>query len=218
MSQCPFHKLKDGLPPLIPRIAKLPLDERGYPVPFFVEWPGGKPDFRFASGSKRLRCVEDNLCWVCGEKMGTHKVFVIGPMCGVNLVSSEPPSHLDCARWSVKACPFLLNPNQKRRENEVTRVNEQNIPGIMIKRNPGVMAMWVTKSYKRFSDNRGGWLIRIGQPEEVSWWTEGRLATREEVDEGIETGLPTLLGACRNDLERQEVREQRKRLEQWLPR
>jgi hypothetical protein len=28
------------------RFARLPADERGYPVPKFVEWIDGKPDFR----------------------------------------------------------------------------------------------------------------------------------------------------------------------------
>lgn len=36
--------LRADLPPLPPRMQRLPVDERGYPVSFFVAWPDGKPD------------------------------------------------------------------------------------------------------------------------------------------------------------------------------
>ena len=34
------------LPPLPRRFLGLPIDDRGYPVPWFVHWVDGKPDFR----------------------------------------------------------------------------------------------------------------------------------------------------------------------------
>jgi hypothetical protein len=37
-----------NLPPMPDSIAKLPRDERGYPVPWFVAWVNGKADFRCA--------------------------------------------------------------------------------------------------------------------------------------------------------------------------
>jgi hypothetical protein len=33
--------------------------------------------------------------------------FVVGPMCGINRNSAEPPSHKECAQWSARNCPFL---------------------------------------------------------------------------------------------------------------
>lgn len=92
---------------LPPRIAKLPTDERGYPVPYFVEWIDGKPDFRVMSSKNLARAVKYRRCWICGEELGRFLCFTIGPMCGVNRISSEPPSHYDCARFAVSACPFL---------------------------------------------------------------------------------------------------------------
>ena len=37
-------KFRSDIPPLPPRIAKLPVDERGYPVPWFVQWLGPKDE------------------------------------------------------------------------------------------------------------------------------------------------------------------------------
>ncbi|MBM6408911.1 hypothetical protein, partial [Lacticaseibacillus rhamnosus] len=48
-----------------------------------------------------------------------------------------------------------------------------------------------TKSFKVFRvDN--GILLEIGEPTSVTWWAEGRPATRAEVENSITTGLPFL--------------------------
>jgi hypothetical protein len=94
----------------------LPIDERGYPVPWFVAWlPDGKPEFRAMDRTKWFRAIREKLCWVCGGKLGVNVCFVAGPMCGINRTSSEPPSHLECARYSSRNCPFLNNPRMVRR-------------------------------------------------------------------------------------------------------
>lgn len=200
MNQCPMHKVRADLPPLTKRIAALPVDERGYPVPFFVAWPNGKPDFRMADPDKIVACVKCKLCWTCGQPLGAHLAFPIGPMCAVNRTTAEPPSHLECALWSVKGCPFLSRPGMVRREDDRTREGAQNVPGMMIKRNPGVILVWVTKRYDLFPDGRGGVLFKVGEPEALTWWREGRPATRQECLESIQSGEPLLREACGSDL------------------
>lgn len=200
MNKCPFnHPVRSDLPPLTQRIASLPVDERGYPIPWFVAWPNGKPDFRVMDPQKLVAAHLQKLCWVCGQRLRGDKTFVIGPMCAVNRISSEPPSHLDCAEWSVKGCPFLSKPNMTRRQHDELIKAGATAPGIAIERNPGVMLLWSTKSYERFEDGmgRGGKLFRLGDPVTVSWWREGRPATRQECVESIETGMPALAGGCR---------------------
>lgn len=190
---CPFtHTLRSDLPPLTDRIAALPIDERGYPIPFFVASINGKPDFRIADSAKWERCIKERLCWTCGQKLGRFYGFPIGPMCSITRTTLEPPSHKECAEWSVRGCPFLSKPKMHRREDEISKLGEQNVPGEMIKRNPGVIAVWTTLSYKIFSDGRGGRLIEVGNPETVSWWSEGRPATLNECLDSIKSGLPLL--------------------------
>ena len=212
---CPF-KIRDGLPDLTQRIAALPVDERGYPVPFFVSWVDGKPDFRIADSAKLRACVLKNLCWVCGQVLGAHKTFVIGPMCSINRTSAEPPSHLDCSLWSVKGCPFLTRPKMERREDETTESFGAGA-GIMIKRNPGATAVWTTKNFHRFSDGNGGILFHIGEPEHVSWFREGRPATRAEVMESFESGIPLLSEHCQDDRDRRELEKMTKAALEFLP-
>jgi hypothetical protein len=178
------------------RIAALPVDpERGYPIPFFVASIDGKPDFRIADAAKVKLCREDKLCWICGQKLGRFMTFVIGPMCAVNLISAEPPMHRECAEFSLRVCPFLLNPNQKRNPKKIEGQALDELPpmpGIAIMRNPGVMLEWITTSYRLVLDHHGQLLFSLGEPTWAYWWTQGRTATRAEVLESIESGLPIL--------------------------
>lgn len=169
----------------------LPVDARGYPVPWFVEWIDGTPDFRVADGRKLARCVKERRCWVCGASLGRFKSFVIGPMCAINRTIAEPPQHKECAIFSAIACPFMTLPRAQRREaNLPAEIKEP--AGVMIKRNPGAVCVWTTRSFTLFRDDKGGLLFRLGEPTEVLWFAHGRTATREEVEVSVSTGLPIL--------------------------
>ena len=171
------------------RMRYLPIDDRGYPVPKFVPKINGKWEFRGFDPEHMVICVRHKKCWLCGNPLGKHLTFPIGPMCMINRCISEPPSHLTCAEYGVRACPFLANPAMRR--------NEKNMPahevaGISIRRNPGVIALWTTLSYRIIKPPNGGVLFEIGDPEHVEFYCEGRRATREEILHSIETGLPFL--------------------------
>ena len=185
--------------PIPSRISKLPRDKRGFPVPWFVEWIDGEPSFPVMDPDKFRQAVTFNRCWVCGGPLSACKAFVIGPMCVVNRVTAEPPSHLDCARFAALNCPFLANPRVGRQlgGDEVIKRGGK-VAGIMIERNPGVTCIWVAKSYKlQRLDN--GILFRIGPAEQVSFYAKGRPATRAEVNESIRTGLPLLQDMAAKD-------------------
>lgn len=183
--------LRKDLPALPPRMARLPLDSKGYPVPWFVAWIDGQPDFRVIGENKIATAYNKKLCWLCGEPMGSYKAFVIGPMCAINRTISEPPSHRDCAIFAATACPFLTRPRAKRREAGLAELDTREAAGNGIKRNPGVCLVWVTRSFEPFQAS-GRWLFSLGDPTEHLWFCEGRQATRAEVDQSIETGLPIL--------------------------
>src|SRR5262245_23013157 len=134
------HKLNASICdiPIPERMRHRPVSATGYPVPWFVAWINGEPDFRIVDPPKVGRAVRGDLCWLCGQTLGSrHKAFILGPMCSVNLVSSEPPSHRTCAEYAVAACPFLTKPRMRR--NDKDQPTETREPGgLMVHRNPGV--------------------------------------------------------------------------------
>ena len=148
---------------------------------------------------KLIRCIKEKLCWVCGKQLYSELVFVIGPMCAINRVNSEPPTHRECALYSARNCPFLSRPHMVRRTDGLPE--ELNSAGIAIERNPGAMCLWFCRRYKVIqvrADDRGtkpGLLFELGSPQRVQWYANGRPATRAEVLESIETGLPLLYAA-----------------------
>lgn len=202
------------------RMKDLAVDDRGYPVPWFVAWVDGKPEFRAMDGSKFRRAIREKLCWVCGGRLGVNVCFVAGPMCGINRTSSEPPAHLECGRWSARNCPFLNNPHMVRREDEVVNnaAMRESAPGFAITRNPGVAMLWITRQFEVYDDGKGRPLIQMGQPESVEWYACGRPATRAEVVASIESGLPNLEALARQQSGAMEALERaQRRFDRWLP-
>jgi hypothetical protein len=179
------------------RIAKLPRDDRGYPVPWFVAWIDGKPDFRVIEAGRIVEAVKQRRCWVCGEKLGRFLAFVIGPMCAINRITSEPPSHRECAVFAARACPFLTMPKMKRNERAKPE-GYQEPAGFHVPRNPGVALVWITHHFTPIRTD-GGVLFQVYTPLEVLWFCEGRPATRMEVMESIESGLVFLREAADRD-------------------
>jgi hypothetical protein len=184
-----------------PRIAELPVDAIGRPVPWFVAWIDGKPDFRVVAPGKLQNALRCSKCWVCGRGFagGEDRAWLIGPMCTVNLVTPEPPSHLDCAVWSAQNCAFLATPNMTRRDRHMPE-GTVNPAGIMIRRNPGASVVWVT-SYRAWKAHREGrgYLFRLGPARRALWFAEGREATRAEVLASINSGLPLLREMAEED-------------------
>lgn len=217
--------IRPELEALSPRLQRLPVDDRGYPVPWFVAWVDGKPEFRAMDGAKWLLAVRERRCWVCGDRLGAYMTFVIGPMCGINRTTAEPGCHLDCAEWSARNCPFLSRPQMVRREDDFLN-NEHLVEesaGTAITRNPGVALLWTTKQFHVFNDGQGKPLIHLGDPTAVRWYAEGRPATRAEVLQSVDSGFPALLSIA-EEQDRKEgcgavkaLQQYRARFEQFLP-
>lgn len=185
----------------IPRptgVDRLLVDDRGFPVPWFVDCgpSGDKPDHRVVDGRKFYKAVKEQRCWLCGGKLGRVYASVIGPMCAVNRITSEPACHPQCARYAVQACPFLSQPRARRNTVKALPEERREAAGIPLDRNPGVSVIWESlRPSKPFRPQYGtqGTLFDLGAPYRVTWWREGRPATQLEVRHSLATGLPALL-------------------------
>lgn len=184
------HRLRRGLPPLPPHMRGLPVNAKGYPVPWFVG-PGidGEPDFRVVDAGKIGRAINQRLCWLCGRPIGKTASFTVGPMCVINRISAEPPSHRACASFAAKACPFLAHPKAVRREANMPEHGD--MPGLAVLSNPGATVVWTTASWESRPVD-GGVLFTMGEPIAVDWFAEGRRATGIEAVDAFRKGADRL--------------------------
>src|SRR5215831_14797309 len=78
-------RLRPELGVLPARMQRLPLDQRGFPIPWFVfRDEHGVADFRIMDRGKFHKAIAEHRCWVCSDVLGHHRVFVLSGMCGLN--------------------------------------------------------------------------------------------------------------------------------------
>jgi len=150
------------------RIKRLPLDENGSPILYFMKYVTKEPDARSTDAKKFERLWKQDLCWICGDRLGQYRAFVITAGNALTRTTTEPPNHKECATWAAQHRPFLASPD--------------------------CAGVWITKGYTVFKWHRPPFpmLITMGNPEHVEWWIDGRAATREEIIESVKRGMPPL--------------------------
>lgn len=206
MAQKP-KQYREGLPEVPQRMKYLRVDARGYPVPWFVHWVDGKPDFRVIREHGIPTAYQKKLCWICGTPLGSMLAFTIGPIASISRVHAEPPSHRECAEFAVRACPFMLLPKAQHRDANLPAEAFQ-LDGFL-KRNPGVFAIYVCSAYRPFKVAKGV-LFELGSPLKdmeqpvgdrsmVYFYSEGRAASRLEVVEALRAAMPYLIEAAKKD-------------------
>lgn len=203
------HHMAKGLAPILPRkMAHLPIAANGYPVPWFV-WinpANGEPDFRVIAPGKLRTAMLGRRCWLCGGVLGRHQVFCIGPMCGINRITSEPPSHRECAEFAAAACPFLSQPRMRRNLKIAKPEGAREMPGRPALRNPGGVLLWESASWRQVRV-KGGFLLDVGEPIRVDWWVKGKPASRAEAETILEAGAEFLRDDAPAALEPRELIE-----------
>lgn len=195
IADTPYAKSIAGLS-MPSSIAALPITPTGFPVPWFADVRDGVADLRVIRPRGIEIALREARCWICGRSLGTNLSFVVGPMCVVSRISSEPPSHHACAEFAAKACPFLANPKTRRNDNDLP-LDTVPAAGIMLLHNPGVTAIYTTRSFKALRPgtkhgSSDGILLTMGGLVMIEWFAEGRKATRAEVEAAVERGLPAL--------------------------
>lgn len=94
-----------------PRVAKLPRDRRGLPIPYVVlKDEHNTPDFIVNDTKLVYQCIAEGRCSLCGEKMDDEDVwFVGGQMSGLDPrgMYIDPPVHHECGSFALQVCPYL---------------------------------------------------------------------------------------------------------------
>jgi hypothetical protein len=95
------------------RMARLDRDTRGYPIPWNVlRVEDGTPFFTINDDRKHWRALRENLCPICGEKLGRWMWFVGGPRSAFDEHGwyLDLPGHHSCMTFALATCPYLAAP------------------------------------------------------------------------------------------------------------
>lgn len=157
--------------PMPERIAALPRDGRGYPVPWFVPVIDGKPDMQLLDERKQLRAIKERRCAVCGEPVGYWIAFITGPLGVANRVVNDPGMHEECARYAIAVCPFIARAGARRAAKHHPD-SERAIGGVDAR--PDRMALYVTRSYRAISPDGRNVLIRMAPAARIEWFVDGQ--------------------------------------------
>jgi hypothetical protein len=154
----------------------LKIDERGYPIPFFVPIVDGKPNFKFADLNKFNLCVEKHLCWICGKKLPKdYFYFIAGPVGLQNKVHSDPAMHKECAQFTLIACPHLFYQKAERKENE------QQTP-YQILQKPNCLFLVKSSKYKVIGDKLHPNLVKYNVVSTEKYIYENNKLIKESVN------------------------------------
>jgi hypothetical protein len=99
--------------PIPPRIASLPVDSRGYPIPWNVlRNAAGEVFFTVNDDRKAWEALRRQLCPICGERLGKWKWFVGGPRSAFDEHGwyLDLPGHHECMQYALTICPYLAAP------------------------------------------------------------------------------------------------------------
>lgn len=118
----PNRQRRIELPPMPPRIAQLPRDSRGYPIPWNVlrrasGERAGEPIFTVNDDRRAFRALRERLCPICGGPLGRWQWFTGGPRSAFDEHGwyLDLPGHRECAEYALAVCPYLSATKYLRR-------------------------------------------------------------------------------------------------------
>jgi len=96
-----------------PRIARLPRDPRDLPIPWNVlRGDAGEAFFTVNDDRLAWRALREQLCPLCGERLGKWRWFVGGPRSAFHEHGwyLDLPGHKECMTFALQSCPYLALP------------------------------------------------------------------------------------------------------------
>ena len=150
------------------RIAALPRDRRGLPIPVIVMRDGlDEPHFTMNDTRAVARITREGRCGICGDRLGAYKCFVGGPGSAFHPDGRyfDGPVHLECGEFALRVCPYLALAGSYARRLGTRTLRPAAVPDdkVLIWEDRTVHApqpaVFVLGSCKRFGRDRVGHFI-----------------------------------------------------------
>lgn len=88
---------------------QLPLDKRGYPVPYVVYQENDAFYFKINDQKKSINCILNKKCSICGSDLNDDLWLVGGPQSAFHPygVYIDSGVHYECGKYALQVCPYL---------------------------------------------------------------------------------------------------------------
>ena len=185
------------------RMAHLPKDERGLPIPYTV-WvdTDGKAHFSINDSTKQLECGVHDLCGLCGFRNDEMRWFIGGPISAFHRHGSyiDGPMHDECLHFALKVCPYLALRNYNGRiddrnvdPNKMGQTTHFVDPTVIPERPEVFVAVCTERSgqeshYIR-EEGSVGVRYRVKAGAKVEFWKHGEMLDNEEGEKIAKRGL-----------------------------
>jgi hypothetical protein len=173
--------------PIPERMAHLPRDRRGYPIPWSVYHDAtGRPHFQINDDVKRAIALARDWCPICANGLWRGRWFVGGPLSAFHPDGAyiDPPMHSECAHYALMACPYLAAPDYAKRIDARTLSKDDKstmllVDPTMIPERPEVFVALMTTGQERIGDN-----VRPRRPySRIEYWRHGKQISEEEYND-----------------------------------
>jgi hypothetical protein len=92
-------------------MAGLPRTSAGYPIPFTT---AGDGEIGYVDGARGRRCIEQRLCWCCGQPLTYWLAFIGEPAIIGDGCAAMPPAHPECAAYACQVLfPFVFRRSRR---------------------------------------------------------------------------------------------------------
>ena len=171
-----------------PRIAKLPRDERGYPIPWNVLIDdNGVPAFTVNDTTKHMDAIVFGLCPLCGERLGKYRWFVGGPQSAFdpNGWYFDLPGHKECEEFALRVCPWLSARNYEHRVDLLPRMQAKTSTILVdVTQDPNRPILFVAVCSDKMEVMLGSANLPYVRPKKpilgVQYWQHGKQLSDEE--------------------------------------
>lgn len=153
------------------RVAALPVDDRGYPVPHSVKWIEGKPDFRVIDPVKWHAAIKHRCCGLCGQPLGVRMAFVGGDKSIANRLFVDLPMHRDCAIYALQACPFLAAPKFAFSR----AIDDLAVHSAVSDDRPSRFGLGIAKAFVLGQLPSKELVLHAAEFESITWWAHGQM-------------------------------------------
>lgn len=144
-------------------------------IPFFATTrTDGTPDFKVINEKNRLRCANENLCWICGLPLEYWIIFIGGPKAIEQRLFVDGPMHPECAEISIKECPFLRGDKDYAEVIDLSKHEEGvEVHERVSKVAPLRVAKYLTRGFDIVTARGREWFFRAKPAKKIEWITRG---------------------------------------------